>query len=417
MTESSLSQTQKGVSLEVIAKDAAVALIIKASGLVLIYVMQIFLARWMGRTEYGIYEYVVAWSLFLAIPAGLGLPRTSMRLISEYRVKQDWGSLRGILRGSWLLTMVVSTLLCLGVAGIILLLNHYHSFVYATPMLIAMGLIPLQALVQLQLETTRAMNDIALAYAPYQVIWPVLVLCGGLIILQKNHSLTSLPMIEVATVMLLVVVVSQSWLLREKVDREIEPASPVYDYRTWIGISVILLIQRTFLTILDETDIIMVGSLIGPAAAGMYNAAAKTALWVSFVLEIMVMVAGPAFVTLYTQGDMEGLQKVVSRVTIWIFWPSAVIGVCLLAFTQPVLSIFGRDFMAASLSLKVLILGRLVDSLCGTVACLMVMTGNQNKSLPVFGCSALINLVLNAIAIPRFGMLGAAMTTTFTLVI
>ncbi|NES18185.1 MAG: oligosaccharide flippase family protein, partial [Symploca sp. SIO3E6] len=196
MTDSSLSQTQKGINLENLAKDAAVALIIKALGLVLIYLMQIFLARWMGRTEYGIYEYVVAWSLFLAILAGLGLPRTGLRLISEYRVKQDWASLRGILRGSWLLTMVVSTMLCLGATGFILLLNHYHSFVYATPMLIAMGLIPLQALVQLQLETTRAMNDIALAYAPSLILWPVLVLCGGFLLWQKNHSLTSVPMIE-----------------------------------------------------------------------------------------------------------------------------------------------------------------------------------------------------------------------------
>ncbi|NES19099.1 MAG: oligosaccharide flippase family protein [Symploca sp. SIO3E6] len=224
-------------------------------------------------------------------------------------------------------------------------------------------------------------------------------------------------MIEVATVMLLVVVLFQSWLLREKVDREIEPASPVYAYRTWIGISVILLIQRAFFIILDETDIIMVGSLIGPAAAGIYNAAAKTAKWVSFVLEIMVMVAGPAFATLYAQGDMPGLQKVVSRVTIWIFLPSTIICVFLLAFTQPVLSIFGQDFIAATGSLKVLILGRLVNALCGTVACLMVMTGHQKKSLPVFCCSALINLGLNAIAIPRFGILGAAMTTSFTLVI
>ncbi|NES25885.1 MAG: oligosaccharide flippase family protein, partial [Symploca sp. SIO3E6] len=281
--------------------------------------------------------------------------------------------------------------------------------------LIGMGLIPLQALVQLQMETTRAMNDVTLAYAPYLVIWPVLVLSGGFLLLEKNHSLTSLPMIGVATVMLLAVVLFQSLFLREKVNKEIEPAKPTYAFRMWIGISLILLIQRAFFVILDETDIIMVGSFLGPAAAGLYNAAAKTALWVSFVLEIVIMVAAPAFATLYAQGDMQSLQKLVSRVTIWIFWPSIFIGIGLLSFTEPVLSLFGKDFIAASLSLKVLVLGRLADALCGTVACLMVMTGHQNKSLPVFGCSALINLVLNAIAIPRFGIVGAAMTTTFTL--
>ena len=86
MTQSLLPQVPKAINLEVLAKDAVVALILKAGGLILIFVLQVFLARWMGKTEYGIYEYVFAWTLLLAIPAGLGLPRTTLRLISEYRV-------------------------------------------------------------------------------------------------------------------------------------------------------------------------------------------------------------------------------------------------------------------------------------------------------------------------------------------
>ncbi|MEA5469637.1 oligosaccharide flippase family protein, partial [Spirulina sp. 06S082] len=105
MTESTLSSTSKSIRLDVLAKEASIALIIKAAGLVLIYLLQVFLARWMGRTEYGIYEYVIAWSLLLAIPASLGLPRTVMRSISEYRIKQEWGLARGIIRGSLFLTL------------------------------------------------------------------------------------------------------------------------------------------------------------------------------------------------------------------------------------------------------------------------------------------------------------------------
>ncbi len=417
MTESSLSQVQKSTQLDSLAKDAVVALFIKVAGLILIYVLQIFLARWMGKTEYGIYEYVIAWTLLLAIPAGLGLPRTTLRLISEYRVKQDWSSLRGILRGSWLLTLLSACLVCLIAAVVIWSLNYFRNFIYAIPLLVGLGLILLQALVQLQIETTRAMNDIALAYAPSLIVWPVLVLSGGFILLEKNHSLTSLPMIGVATSMLLIVYLFQSFLLRQTVNNQVEPATPNYAYRQWITISLVLLLQRAFFIILDETDIIMVGSLIGPGAAGTYNVAAKTAMWVTFVLEMINMVAAPAFATFYTQGDIEGLQKVVSQVTIWIFWPSITIGSILLIFTQPVLSIFGPDFIAASISLKILVLGRLMDAFCGSVGSLMTMTGHQNQALPVFGCSALMNLVLNAIAIPKFGIMGAAMTTTFTMIV
>lgn len=417
MTQSSASQTQKSVDLEALAKDVTVALIIKVAGLVLIYLVQVFFARWMGKSEYGIYEYVISWSLLLSIPAGLGLPRAALRLISEYRVKQEQGLMLGLLRGSWLLTLATGTIFALVSAGTILLINHYRNFAYAMPLLVGMTLVPLQGLVQLQQDTSRGMDDVTLGYAPSLIAWPVLIICGGFFLLETRHSLSSVPALEIAAVTLLLVVAFQSLLLRQKINQEVEPVTPVYAYRKWLEISLVLLLQRAFLIILSQTDTIMVGSLQGAGALGLYSAAAKTALWVSFVLEILNMVAAPAFATLYSQEDLPGLQKVVSKVTIWIFWPSTVISVLLLVFTQPILHLFGPDFVNASWSLKILVIGRLVDALCGSVGSLLAMTGHQNQALPAFATCALINLVGNAIAIPHFGIMGAAITTTFTLVV
>ncbi|MEM9540462.1 MAG: polysaccharide biosynthesis C-terminal domain-containing protein [Cyanobacteria bacterium P01_E01_bin.42] len=417
MTESPLSPNSQSVRLDIFAKEASIALMIKAAGLVLIYVLQIFLARWMGRTEYGIYEYVIAWSLLLAIPASLGLPRTVLRSISQYRVSQEWGLARGIIRGSLFLTLGASFLLCGIAIAVVLWINSHYQSPYALPLLLGIGLIPLQALVQLQLETIRALEDIISAYLPSLVLWPLLVLCGGFLLFQIDGELKSIPAIAVATISFIIILIFQRLLLWERIKQILQPALAVYSYRQWINVSLVLLLQRAFLYILDETDIIMVGSLVSPEAAGIYNVAVKTALWVGFVLEIIIIVAAPAFAILYTQNNLAELQRVVSRVTVWIFWPSVAIGSFLLIFAAPVLSIFGSEFLPAIAPLKILVAGRLVDSLCGTVACLMVMTGYQNKSLPVFAFSAMLNLVLNAIAIPKFGMVGAAMTTSFTLVV
>ncbi|NET61320.1 MAG: hypothetical protein F6K47_35890 [Symploca sp. SIO2E6] len=85
-----------------------------------------------------------------------------------------------------------------------------------------------------------------------------------------------------------------------------------------------------------------------------------------------------------------------------------------IVFSQPVLGIFGSEFMVASWQLKILVLGNLVSAWCGSVGYLMVMTGHQNKSVVVFVSATIINIVLNAIAIPLFGAVGAAMATAFT---
>ena len=94
MTQTAPATTQENLNLVLLAREAGIALIIKFGGILLTYLVQVFLARWMGTTEYGIYEYVIAWSVLLAIPAGLGLPHTVLRFISEYRIKEEgWNNL------------------------------------------------------------------------------------------------------------------------------------------------------------------------------------------------------------------------------------------------------------------------------------------------------------------------------------
>ncbi len=415
MTQISVSPTQESFKFSVLVQDVKVALILKLAGLFLTYFVQVFLARWMGKTEYGIYEYVISWSLLLAIPAGLGLPRTVLRLTTEYRVQQDWGRLGGIIRGSLLLTVLASFLVCLGSTGLILLLNHDHSFAYGTPLLIGIWLVPLQALVQLLLETARAMKNVTLAYAPSEVIWPILLLSGGLFFWQRNHTLGSITTIELAMVMLAIALLLQFGLLWGKLNTELEATTPVYSYREWIRIALVLLLQIGFLTILNQTDIIMVGSLIGPQEAGIYSAAMKTAQWVAFILNTVNIVVAPIFTELYTKGNHQELQKIVSTVTVWIFWSSLAIASILIIFAKPVLGIFGPEFVVASWQLKILVLGQVVNALSGSVGLLMLMTGHQNQAVVVYGYAALINVVLNGILIPILGSIGAAIATSLTM--
>ena len=416
MAQTSISNSPESIQLWNLARDTGVALIIQVGGVSLTYLLQVVLARWMGKTEYGIYEYIMAWSLLLGIFAGLGLARTNLRLISEYRVKEDWGRLRGIFRGSWFIVLVAGCLIALVGTGILLLVDPARNFTYTTPLLIGVWLIPLQGLVQLQLETSRALEDVTLAYAPYQIVWPVLILCGGLLLMDSDIPITSIPMISLATGLLVIVILGQTWLVGDKINREYESAEPIYDYKEWFTIALVLLLQGSFIVILNQTDIVMIGNFLGPEQAGTYSAAVKTAMLISIILQTVNTVVAPAFVALYYQDDILGLQNVVSTVTAWIFWPSLILGILFMTFSHEILGLFGTDFLAVDWELKILVLGRVLDAVCGSVGCLMIMTGHQNQSVVIFGIAAAINLILNAVLIPLLGSLGAAIATTISLV-
>ena len=417
LTSSSLSPAHEDFKLRTLAQDAGVALVIQILGIILLYVVQVTLAQWMGGVQYGIYQYVISWSALLGLPAGLGFPRAVLRLFAEYRVKQDWGRLRGIARSSWWLTVGASLGLAAIAAVLVLVINYSHPFAYAVPLLMGLGLIPLQALLQLQLSTARAMKDVTLAYAPSRILWPVVTLCGGYGLLAQMGQVTGISMVAISTLALTLVLGFQLGLMFQRFNDQVEPAPAIYMNRVWLGISVVLLIQQAFATILNQTDVIMVGSFVGPEAAGIYSASVKTGLWVSFVLQTVNMVAAPAFATLYAQKDMAGLQRVVSQVTLWIFWPSMAIAAILLIWTEPILGIFGPSFVAANWWLKVLVVGQLVNALCGSVGSVVIMTGYQNQSAHIFGYSALLNVGLNFLAIPTLGAVGAAIATSITVVI
>lgn len=415
--QTSLGKTDDSVKLGVLAKNAATILLLQGAGMALTYLVPVFLARWMGKTQYGLYEYVISWSLVLAIPASLGLPRAVLRFMSEYRVRQEWGELRGLVLRSWQFTAGTSLILCLGGLELISFLDRHDNFLYAPVLLAGIWLIPLQAFIQLQEDMARGVDNIPLAYGPSKVLWPLFVLGGGFVLFRQTSHLTSIPMIRVALLALFVVVVFQGASLWFKFDREIGDTQPIYKPRQWLVVALPLLFDRTFEILLTQTDIIMVGTLSGAGEAGIYTAASKTALWTTFILESLNLVASPAYAILYAKSDREGLQKIVAAVTLWIFAPSVAIAATLAIFSQPILGLFGSEFLIAHVALKILLIGHLVDVLCGSVGNLMMMTGHQNKSVIVSGCCGVMNIGLNAVLIPQFGAAGAAIATTSTLVI
>ncbi len=397
-----------------LARGAGIAFFVQVSGVGITYIVQIFLARWLGTAEFGIYEYVVSSTLLLAIFAGLGLPTAVLRFIVQYRVTQEQQLLSGLIQGSWRLTWVVSLILTLGITGLILTVQD-SRWVYFTPLLIGIWMMPFLALAQLQAEMARGFNKIILAYAPLSLIKPVLVLGAAFYGLQLHSPLSSEIVLGLSVLSLIFIVSSQWIVLQHQLQVEDQLTTSDYQFREWLRVAFPLLLQGISFIILNQTDILMIGTIVSPEAVGIYSAAAKTAVWTTFVLQAVNTVVAPVFTTLYTQKNRVGLQSLVTTVAHWIFWPSLILSVAIIIFANPILSLFGSEFIAARLPMIILIIGQMVNVGSGSVGYLMVMTGHQNQSALIFGCCAVINIILNAITIPLYGIVGAALSTALTM--
>jgi len=257
-----IQSTQTGTSYQVrlndLAKGTLTALTLQILGVLLTYLAQVFLARWMGKVEYGIYAFVLTLSALLAIPSGFGFPRTVLRFMAEYRVREDWGRLRGILLGSWQFTLGISLCICLISMGIIRTLDYYRNISYANILYIGIWLVPLQALMLLHEDMSRGASSLILGYTPSKIAWPLLAIAGGFYLGKQGDMLDSTSMTEFAVIALSFVVVLQWMLLWNRFDQEIVSSHAIYEPRQWLKVALPFLLIQSFREILTDSDTLMV---------------------------------------------------------------------------------------------------------------------------------------------------------------
>ena len=382
--------------------------------------MQVLLARWMGAAQYGIYEYVISIGTFLGFLAGLGLPNCLLRFIPQYSVREEWGKLRGIVWGSWRYVFFSSVLVtCVSIVAVVGWNRYSSTDIALTSFLLGMTTIPLWALARHQREMSRGIKQMVLAYLPSTIAFPLCVIAVGFYYRQHLSSTVAMPSasssIAIVALSLSLVLICQLWLFNRQLPDGCYLSQPIYLRKEWLAVALPLLFNDSAFLLLSQTDILMTGAILGTLQVGIYGAAFKTAAGVSFILGGVNAIAAPMFATLHTQGDYAGLQKLTSTVARWMFYPTLILALLLIVFGDRVLGLFGAEFVAARWSMTVLILGQLVNVGAGSVGYLMEMTGHHRQCALVLGCSAILNLILNAILIPTLGIMGAAIATAATM--
>lgn len=391
-----------------ILAGASAALVLRASGAGLKYLMEILFARWLGAEHYGAFAYAYNWAQLLSVLAGLGLVTTVLRYVPEYRTEQAWPKLRGLVVQSQLLTVAAGTAL-FGLGALVLWMVPYEHW---WTLLLGLACLVPMALINVQSSLVRGLKQISAAFVGKYVLWPV----GSIAVVYGLLRVSETPSGRLATggvaVALSVIALGQMGLVRRVFPADVWSApADVSATRQWLLVSMPLLLMSGFQIVLNRADVLMVGTLLGATEAGLYNAGARTGRLLAFLLSAFNAIAAPMIGEYWADGDLEALEDLVTTVVRWVFWPSLVLATGLFAFSKPILGLFGNEFVSAWPVLILVGTGQLVHAVTGPVGYLMGLTGHERESAWVFGGSAVLNVVLNLILIPFFGLVGSAAAT------
>lgn len=409
-----LSNKLAGDSIEaVLFKGAGGAFAVRALGMGIALGLQILLARVMGVDHFGTYIYVLTWINILSQFSRFGLDVALIRFIPSYVADEKWDLFRGIMRRSDRIVLLNSIFLGLVCASFIWLLKDRLSPELFHTFLMGCGLLPILALLGLRQSTLRSLKDIVRAQLPDNVLRPCLL--AGLVtflyfVMGKTiygHGAMGLQI--PATV--IAFIIAALWLQRA-IPAPSSITAPTYATRQWLRVSFVLLWVSQMQIILNQTDIVLIGILLGTNESGIYAVASRLAQLIVFGLNACIMISAPLISELYTLGNAQRLQRVVT-LTAWIATLSSLAtGIFLILGREIALGLFGEAFLTGSTVLIILVCGQLINALTGPVGVMLNMTGNQDTNAKILTCIALLNLFFNYPAILLFGINGAAMITS-----
>jgi O-antigen/teichoic acid export membrane protein len=167
---------------------------------------------------------------------------------------------------------------------------------------------------------------------------------------------------------------------------------------------------------LKRADIVMVAALASPAEAAVYTAATRFIVVGLLGVRAIQQVLGPQLSGLFARGDRDGVRSVFHLSTTWsvmLAWP-LYLGCATLA--PVVLALFGHGYGSGNTVVVILALAMLVGIGTGPVDVILLMSGRSWLSLANNMLAVVLDVGLNLVLIPRFGIIGAAVSWSVAIV-
>ena len=403
-----------------LARGAAKAFVINLASVGLGFLSQLVLARVLGVEGYGIYAYVFAWVTVLGLLARSGFPTSLLRFVSAYRVQQEWGLLRGVIRYAEVRVAVASVLVALVGSAVVWALAERLGLALANAFLVGLWAVPLVAMVEVRCAIARALGQVTMALVPERLVpQAILVVCIGFIFFLPAADVGPVLALGFRVTGLAVALALVSWVAWNARRAVVAPNQPLTtgEQAAWRSAALALLALAVLQAVRRHADVLLVGFLLDTTDAGIYRVASYVAGLVAFPLGAINIVFAPVISAYHAQGDRESLQAMVTATARWIFATALIIALPLLIAPEFILGLFGSDFVAGATALRILLIGQLINALTGSVGFLMTMTGHERPATVIFGVAAALAVVLTVALVPVFGISGAAAATASGLVV
>lgn len=360
------------------------------------------LARTLGVHGYGEFVFAVGAAVLAGMLADFGWPNVLNREMPRLIRQGSWGLLRGLIRAA----DVSVILFGLASAAALLIGAEFWPHLAGSLIIAALMVVPI-ALVLMRQQQLAALHRPATGMLLDQGMAATLLLLIHLFCPIDTEA----TLLTYAALILLLVLIG-SWIFYRQLPGEARAARPVYRMREWLVSGGAMFSSTLPRILVTRFDVLLVAPLAGLVEAGLFGAALRVTLLMTFpqfILQILVM---PRFSRAFAHNEVAQVRRLIILSVIFVVVTATPFLAFMVLAPEWVMStLFGADFRQGGAALFWLSIGQLAAAF-GIPLNVMIAMGGNHKAMGLQGLVVLVvTFICGFIFVPTYGAEGAAILT------
>ncbi len=395
-------------------KGSSIAFIFQIISIFGGYLFFFVAARYFDASGVGVFS--TCWSVLIigSVIGKLGFDSSIVRFISQASSQQLAKKIHEIYTKSFFIVLFASLLIFALIWGVAPFLSNLLFKAYTNVLFIRLtGLaVVFYSIMRLNAESLRGIKKITeFSLFNHGVIYLLtLILLIGVSSFFKA-TITLIITLNAGIFVLMIFSFIRLWknnILRIKRVRLFKGS---FSIQKALYISIPMMLTNSLFLIMNSTDILMLSVFKNEALVGIYNIALKIAALNTVSLVAINSIATPKFVEIKENFSYDKFRRFIwqtSTINILVTLPVFLI---ILFFPNLLLSIFGEEFILGTNALIILASGHFFTAVAGSTIPILNMTGHEKMARNIILTGTILNIILNYLLIPLYGIEGAAVST------
>jgi O-antigen/teichoic acid export membrane protein len=373
---------------------------------------QPLLIRLIGFSTYGKYSALIAVFDLMMILVGAGINGGTRKYISEEHDDDDWESyiFSYYFRLAFVFALIGSLALVAAAKFDLVKILFKPSF---APYFFLLALLTLAA--QFRSFVRRTLMGLKLEHLgePLNVLFKVSFVVIALALAALNFGVAGLIVAQIAASMLVFVVAVIFVSRHISLKKIFTPIPDNYPKKDMFYFNYETVVYIFMLTSLYKVDIIMIGAFTSAEQAGYYRAALVLAELLWFLPKALQSLLIQSTSDHWEKGRIDVIENLATRAARYVLLLTLLMAIGLGALAHVFVPLyFGGNAGPVITPLYILLPGAVGFALARPLLTINHSKGDMGVLIGTTGIAAVLNLVLNYLLIPRYGMVGAAISTT-----